>query len=168
MNKKIIKTIATITCGLGIATAIPTIATSCGAKKHSYKIECDVDYTKTEFEAQWNENHWYVNPIKFAEVTFTYIDESIDINNWIYDHSHFTFTDIGDEGISRPGGSFNDFNEETLTANVEIQFGFSDKAEHDIKPVYLGTLTWYFFDNNGNIVSPKYSTEYTINFSQQQ
>lgn len=42
MNKKLIKTIASITCGLGITATIPFIASSCGS---SSKEELSISYT---------------------------------------------------------------------------------------------------------------------------
>ncbi len=42
MNKKLIKTIVSITCGLGIVTTIPFIASSCG---FSSKEELSISYT---------------------------------------------------------------------------------------------------------------------------
>lgn len=48
MNKKLIKIIAGVTCGLGIAATIPTIVSSCGEPKSptSIKINIDGDATK--------------------------------------------------------------------------------------------------------------------------
>ncbi len=38
MNKKLIKTIASITCGLGIVASIPFAITSCGSSSSEEKI----------------------------------------------------------------------------------------------------------------------------------
>lgn len=165
MNKKLIKTIVSITCGLGIATAIPIIATSCNDKKHDYKIEINTpsEYT-SKFNAKFEpdpKSWWIVSNTEFFNLSFSYIDKSININDYL-NVFYIRCVDVNKELVYIPTIEFGNYIKETKSVLLNISFDINLSETDPLNP-YNGTLCLYF-SNYDEKISNEIILDYQVNF----
>ncbi len=118
MNKKLIKTIASITCGLGIATSVPFIVSSCNKNEDS--IELSITYNgQDKAYGKLTKQHSGEKVWDYSKATLSSAGATLGSLEWIFDV----------KCINYPTERWTDW--------IEIKFDTASSkiAIHQIKPV---------------------------------